>query len=133
MQKPLHLVIFSFGYKYGFPSDANLLLDVRFLPNPFWVEELRPKTGVLPEVSDYVLENDAGNTLLAQLEVQIKFLIEQNLKAEKENLCIAIGCTGGRHRSVAVAERLTALLKKDEINVELSHRDIERDDTESSK
>ncbi len=133
MQKPLHLVIFSFGYKYGFPSDANMLLDVRFLPNPFWVDELRPKTGLIKEVSDYILQSDAGLSLLSHLELQIKFLIEQNTISEKEILQVAIGCTGGRHRSVAVVERLAAILKKDDIEFEVYHRDIDRDATEPGK
>ncbi len=133
MQKPLHLVIFSFGYKYGFPSDANMLLDVRFLPNPYWVDELRPKTGLIKEVSDYILKSDAGLSLLSHLELQIKFFIEQNTITEKEILQVAIGCTGGRHRSVAVVERLAAILKKDDIEFGVYHRDIDRDATEPGK
>lgn len=127
MQKHLHLVIFSFGYKYGFPADANVLLDVRFLPNPYWVKELQPKTGLVKEVSDYILKSEVGGSLLSHLEIHTKFLVEQNEKAEKERLQIAIGCTGGRHRSVAVAEKLAIVLKQDGMKLDIYHRDIDRD------
>lgn len=124
---PFPITLFSFGYKYGVPQDINLLFDVRFLSNPFHVEELRPFTGLEPSISDFVLLNDSGNACLLHLHKMSVFFTEQLKSSNKEGLRIAIGCTGGHHRSVAVTEALTKLLAKDFENVSHFHRDIEKE------
>ncbi len=123
----LEVVLFSFGFKYGAPVDVNVIWDVRFLPNPYWVEELRPQTGRVDKVATYVLESDEGRGFLTLLKPMITFLIEQNSAAGKKSLDIGIGCTGGRHRSVAVTEALADFLDRLSIEHTVYHRDIERD------
>lgn len=123
----LRIVLYSFGFKYGTPVDVNLVWDVRFLPNPYWVEDLRPKTGKVNEVAEYVLQSDEGKSFFLHLEPLLHFLIEQNTAAGKKNVRIAIGCTGGRHRSVAVTEKIAAFLSKFPVKLSVFHRDIERD------
>lgn len=123
----LEVVLFSFGFKYGAPVDVNVIWDVRFLPNPYWVEELRPQTGRVDKVATYVLESDEGRGFLTLLKPMITFLIEQNSAAGKKSLHIGIGCTGGRHRSVAVTEALADFLDRLSIEHTVYHRDIERD------
>lgn len=93
----------AFGYKYGLPMDADLVFDVRFLPNPFYVEELRPLSGLDKPVSDFVMNCTDARRFLEMLTEMLKFLMPLYLEEGKYNLNIAIGCTGGRHRSVAVA------------------------------
>lgn len=123
----LRLVLFSFGFKYGAPVDINQLWDVRFLPNPYWVEELRPQTGLTPEVGAYVLESAAGSHFLSLFLPLVDCVVEESLAAGKKSLRLAVGCTGGRHRSVAVVERLAAALSLPEVDLTVFHRDIERD------
>jgi len=123
----LKIVLFSFGFKYGAPADVNVLWDVRFLPNPYWVEKLRPSTGLVDEVAAYVLESERGKGFIALLRPMIRFLIEQNRAAGKKSLRIAVGCTGGRHRSVAVTEALIDSLEDMPVELTVFHRDIERD------
>jgi UPF0042 nucleotide-binding protein len=123
----LRIVLYSFGFKYGTPVDVNLVWDVRFLPNPYWVEGLRPKTGKVKEVADYVLQSDEGTSFFHHLEPLLQFLVEQNSIAGKNTVRIAIGCTGGRHRSVAVTEKIAAFLLKFPVELSVFHRDIERD------
>jgi len=123
----LKVVLFSFGFKYGAPSDVNVLWDVRFLPNPYWVEKLKPNTGLVDEVAAYVLDSDGGRDFVNLLTPMVVFLVEQNKLAGKKNLRIAVGCTGGRHRSVAVVEALAGFLDNLQIELTLFHRDIERD------
>ncbi len=120
----LPVTIFSFGYKYLPPQDVNLLFDVRFLQNPYHVKELRSSTGQVAEIAEYVLENEAGRECLQQLQRTIRFFATQLQKENKEELRIAIGCTGGHHRSVAVTEALAKLLKKEFPNTSHYHRDI---------
>ena len=91
----LTIVLNSFGFKYGYPVEANMVLDVRFLPNPYWVAELQPKTGKIKEVADYVLKSSAGRSFMGHLEPLLQCIVEQNIIAGKKNLRIAIGCTGG--------------------------------------
>lgn len=129
----LQVVLFSFGFKYGVPADVNVLLDVRFLPNPYWVEELRADTGLVAEVAAYVLESNEGKDFVALLEPMIAFLVEQNRMAEKRTLRIAVGCTGGRHRSVALIEVLVKSVKKMSVDLTFFHRDIGRDTGEEIK
>ena len=123
----LEVVLFSFGFKYGAPVDVNVIWDVRFLPNPYWVEELRPQTGRVDKVANYVLESEEGRGFLSLLKPMTTFLIEQNSAAEKKSLHVGIGCTGGRHRSVAVTEALADFLEGLSIEHTIYHRDIERD------
>lgn len=123
----LRIVLYSFGFKYGTPVDVNLVLDVRFLPNPYWVEGLRPKTGKVKEVADYVLKSTEATSFLLHLEPLLQFLIKQNSTVGKKTVRIAIGCTGGRHRSVAVTEKLAMFLSGMDVKLSVFHRDIERD------
>jgi UPF0042 nucleotide-binding protein len=123
----LQVVLFSFGFKYGVPADVNVLLDVRFLPNPYWVDDLRPDTGLVAEVAAYVLKSDEGKDFVALLKPMIGFLVEQNRMAGKKTLRIAVGCTGGRHRSVALIEALVKSVEKLSVDLTFFHRDIERD------
>jgi len=123
----LNVVLFSFGFKYGTPVDVNYLMDMRFLPNPYWVEELREKTGKEAGVSDYVLLSDQGKATLTHLHSLVDFLVEQNMSAGKTILRIGVGCTGGRHRSVAVTEKIAEHLHANSIKVTVFHRDIDKD------
>lgn len=124
--KPLHITLFSFGFKYGPPGDINLLWDVRFLPNPYWVESLRPLTGLEKSVADYVLRSAEGREFIKLIEPLVLFLVEKNILAEKKELHLAVGCTGGRHRSVAVAQALREILQKQPVELTVFHRDIEK-------
>ncbi len=123
----LRIVVYSFGFKYGFPVDVNMSWDVRFLPNPYWVPELRPKTGKVKEVAEYVLQSGAGLSFFLHLEPLLRFIVEQNLAVGKQTVRLAIGCTGGRHRSVAVTEKIAAFLAQFPVELTVFHRDIERD------
>lgn len=127
--QPLKIIIFSFGFKNGAPVDANQLFDVRFLPNPYWQQELRPKSGLQPEVSAYVLDSKQGQEFLAALEPLLLCTARQSEAAGRQELRIGIGCTGGRHRSVAVVEFLAARLRRDyDWQVQTQHRDIDKDE-----
>jgi len=120
--------VLSFGFKYGVPIDADLIFDVRFLPNPHYVESLRPKTGQDPEVYDYVMKWPETQTFLAKLLDMLQYLIPLYHKEGKSQLVIGIGCTGGKHRSVALAEYLGRMLGTSETEkVRVSHRDAERE------
>ncbi len=123
----LRVVLFSFGFKYGTPVGVNLVWDVRFLPNPYWQDHLRPKTGLVEEVADYVLESEEGIAFLEQLKPMLKFLVEKNIAAGKRSLNIGIGCTGGCHRSVAVTEAIAQYMMDLSVDLSVFHRDIERD------
>ncbi|GAB6191023.1 RapZ C-terminal domain-containing protein [Desulfocastanea catecholica] len=123
----LRVVLYSFGFKYGDPVDVNLVWDVRFLPNPYWVVELRPKTGRVKDVADYVLQSAEAQTFFHHLEPLLQFLVKQNSAAGKKTLRIAFGCTGGRHRSVAVTEKIAAFLGKLPVQLTVFHRDIAKD------
>ncbi len=123
----LPITIFSFGYKYKAPRDANLLFDVRFLQNPYHVKELRSFTGLVATIAEYVLENESGRECLQQLHQTIRFYGQQFKKGEKEELRIAIGCTGGHHRSVAVTEALVRLLREEFTDISHHHRDIHKE------
>ena len=120
--------ILSFGFKYGIPVDADLVFDVRFLPNPYYVDELRPLTGLDERVFNYVMNSDTAGEFADRLEDMINFLIPNYVKEGKTNLVIAIGCTGGKHRSVTLARELyMRLSKNDEYGLRLEHRDVEKD------
>lgn len=122
----LQITVESFGYKYGLPLDADIIMDVRFLPNPHWEEELQPLTGHDPAVRDYVLERSQASRFLDQFEAMMVALVPAYEAEGKSYLTIAMGCTGGRHRSVAVAEDLAARLRARGIAVTTGHRDIAR-------
>ncbi len=123
----LFITILSFGFKYGIPSDADLVFDVRFLPNPYYVEGLRNKTGNDEEVKKYVLSDEMSGEFLKKLYDMIDFLIPRYIAEGKNQLVIAIGCTGGKHRSVTVAGELYKHLSGDnDYGLKLEHRDIER-------
>jgi len=122
----LTVSLVSFGYKYGLPTDADLAFDCRFLPNPFFVEELRPKTGLDQAVADYVLKRDDTQTLLQHLRALLDFALPRYQHEGKSYLTIAIGCTGGRHRSIALVEELKRLLTERGRRVLVRHRDVER-------
>jgi UPF0042 nucleotide-binding protein len=123
----LHLTMLSFGYKYGLPVDADVVIDCRLLPNPHWVDELRPLTGEDDLVRDYVFAQP-GATEFVDAAIGLLRRYEQGYVDEgKHYATIAIGCTGGRHRSVAVAAELARRMRGDGIEVALSHRDVERE------
>lgn len=118
----------SFGFKYGVPIDADLIFDVRFLPNPHYVEHLRPNTGLDPEVYDYVMKWTDTQIFLNKLLDMLNFLIPQYRKEGKSQVVVGIGCTGGKHRSVAIAEYLGKMIGNSETEVvRVSHRDADRD------
>ncbi|MCK8828045.1 RNase adapter RapZ [Natroniella acetigena] len=121
-EKQLNLSVLSFGFKYGVPLDSDLMFDVRFLPNPHYVDSLRPLTGEDKRVQDYVLKWPITQKFKYKLFDMIKFLIPQYIKEGKSHLMIAVGCTGGKHRSVTLAEKLYQELKN-EYNVLIEHRD----------
>ncbi len=123
----LSIAVVSFGYKRGLPSEADLVFDSRFLPNPFFVEGLRGKTGLDPEVVDYLDSIDEFGDFKSRLLDLLGFLIPRFIQDGKSYLTIAIGCTGGRHRSVALAEAIGAALKERGYAVNASHRDVERE------
>ncbi len=119
--------VVSFGFKYGIPRDADLVFDVRFMPNPYYVEDLRHKTGLDAEVNEYVMNSKESVEFVDKLEEMIKFLIPNYIKEGKTQLVIGIGCTGGKHRSITVAKHLYETLKNvEEYGVKLTNRDIER-------
>lgn len=123
----LYLNIMSFGYKYGIPEDADIVMDVRFLPNPFYVDGLREKTGLVSEVREYVLDTADSGVFLTKLNDLIDFLIPRYIDEGKNQLVIAFGCTGGRHRSVTIAEEVYAHLKEHaDYGLNVEHRDINR-------
>ncbi|MGX9726381.1 MAG: RapZ C-terminal domain-containing protein [Candidatus Electronema sp. VV] len=125
--------LFSFGFKYGCP-EANMLLDVRFLPNPYWVPELKERSGLEEPVAAYVLESQAGRELLARLEPLLAFMLDSHRQTGREDFSCAVGCTGGRHRSVAVTEHLRRFLAGTAGSdaLEIFHRDIGRRDDETT-
>lgn len=119
--------IVSFGFKYGMPTDGDLVFDVRFLPNPYYVDALRQQTGNDQEVKDYVMESPIALTFLNKLEDMITFLIPHYIAEGKNQLVICIGCTGGKHRSVTLVNELYNRLEKLEYGLKVEHRDIEKD------
>ena len=126
--KSLNIQLFSFGFKHGTPDDAHLLFDVRFLPNPYWQEELRAKSGLQPEVSAYVVDSGAAQEFLKLLLPLLECIIKQSAASGKEEIRIGIGCTGGRHRSVAVVEYLAVTLEPAaNTQLQVAHRDIAKD------
>ncbi|MEE1227814.1 MAG: RNase adapter RapZ [Lachnospiraceae bacterium] len=121
------VTVLSFGFKYGIPSDSDLLFDVRFLPNPYYDLELRPLTGNDPEIQRYVMGHEDSRAFLKKLVDMVEFLIPRYRKEGKYNLVVSIGCTGGRHRSVTIANALYQALQEMPCSVRVDHRDIDRD------
>lgn len=126
--KNLYVTVLSFGFKYGIPADADLVFDVRFLPNPYYEGELRPRTGKEEAVCAYVMQDGAGEIFLEKLEDLFRFLLPRYVKEGKSQMVIGIGCTGGKHRSVAIAEKLEERLRVwGAYGTRTEHRDIEKD------
>ena len=126
--KNLMITVLSFGFKYGIPSDADLVFDVRFLPNPYYYDDLRKLTGNDQKIQDFVMGYDMAHVFLDKLEDMIRFLIPNYVLEGKNQLVIAVGCTGGKHRSVTLANKLYERLKKQsDYGVKLEHRDIGKD------
>ncbi|MDK2784306.1 MAG: RNase adapter protein RapZ [Bacillota bacterium] len=123
----LLITLVTFGFKQGLPLDADMVFDVRFLPNPYYVEELRPHTGQEEPVRRYVLKWGVTKNFLAKVHNLLEFLIPYFIKEGKTSLVIGIGCTGGRHRSVTIAEELARLLTANKHRVLVQHRDMEKD------
>lgn len=124
-QEGFSVNISSFGFKYGIPIDADLVFDVRFLPNPFYIESMRPLTGLDEEVSSYVLKFNETTEFMTKLIDLVSFMLPQYKREGKRQLIIAIGCTGGQHRSVTLAEYLGNHFK-DQYDTNVSHRDVEK-------
>ncbi len=122
-----YLTFVSFGFKYGIPTDADLVFDVRFLPNPFYVDALKPLTGNDDEVYQYVMESDKAKEFLIKLKDMLDFLIPNYIMEGKTQLVIAIGCTGGKHRSVTLTNALYKKFEHTEYGCKKEHRDIERE------
>lgn len=118
--------IVSFGYKHGLPVDVDVVLDCRFLPNPHWVEDLRPLTGLDEAVRTYVLEQDAAREFLQHLDPLLGSLLPAYVAEGKAYLTLAFGCTGGRHRSVAISEAVAGLLRDRGIEATVVHRDVDK-------
>ena len=125
--KNLFVTILSFGFKSGIPVDADLIFDVRFMPNPYYIDELKHKTGNDDEVKDFVMSSEVSQKFLDKLYDMIKFLIPNYVKEGKNQLVIGVGCTGGKHRSVTVANMLYDRLSEDKnLGIKVAHRDIMR-------
>ena len=126
--KNLFVTILSFGFKYGIPSDSDIVMDVRFLPNPYYVEGLRHKTGNDKEIQDYVMQFPEAGEFVDKLEDMLSFLIPKYIDEGKNQLVISIGCTGGKHRSVTLANELFRRLNVEkDYGLKIEHRDIGKD------
>lgn len=123
---PMEVQVSSFGFKYGLPMEADLVFDVRFLPNPFYVPELRPLTGLDSGVRDYVFSGGQGEDFLHRLEEFVTYLLPRYVDEGKTSLVISVGCTGGHHRSVAIAHALTDFVRRQGYQAAEHHRDMER-------
>ncbi len=126
--KNMYVTVLSFGFKYGIPEDADLVFDVRFLPNPYYDEHLRPLTGQVQAVRDYVMQGGTADVFLKKLFDMIDFLLPNYINEGKNQLVIAVGCTGGKHRSVTIARALYEHLEAvGEYGIRIDHRDIDKD------
>lgn len=126
--KNMYVTVLSFGFKYGIPEDADLVFDVRFLPNPYYDEHLRPLTGHVQAVRDYVMQGGTADAFLKKLYDMIDFLLPNYINEGKNQLVIAVGCTGGKHRSVTIARALYEHLEAaGEYGIRIDHRDIDKD------
>ena len=126
--KSLFVTVLSFGFKYGIPADSDIVMDVRFLPNPYYDPALRPKTGNDEEIRSFVMQHEEANIFIHKLEDMVRFLIPQYISEGKTQLVISIGCTGGKHRSVTLANELFHRLEGGkEYGLKKEHRDIGKD------
>ena len=123
----LFVTVLSFGFKYGIPVDADIVFDVRFLPNPYYIDDLKSLTGNDKAIQDYVMGFDETKEFLNKVEDLIKFLLPNYVKEGKNSLVIAIGCTGGKHRSVTLANAIADAIQQTEYGCKVEHRDIEKD------
>lgn len=123
----LFVTVLSFGFKYGIPVDADIVFDVRFLPNPYYIDDLKSLTGNDKAIQDYVMGFDETKEFLNKVEDLIKFLLPNYVKEGKNSLVIAIGCTGGKHRSVTLANAIADVIQQTEYGCKVEHRDIEKD------
>jgi UPF0042 nucleotide-binding protein len=128
MDERMAISVTSFGFKYGAPIDADLIIDVRFLPNPYYIPNMRYQTGRNKEVRDFVLQNDTTKEFIRRYIALLRFLLPHYIKEGKKHLSIAIGCTGGRHRSVAICEVIYKGLQMNGYNISYGHRDIGKAD-----
>ncbi len=126
-EKQLSITVLSFGFKYGIPVDSDLVFDVRFIPNPFYIPELKQYSGNDEPVKDYVLKQEETINFIEKLTDMLKYLIPNYIKEGKSQLIISIGCTGGRHRSVAIANEVYERLNKENYNSKIEHRDVAED------
>lgn len=126
-EKQLSITILSFGFKYGIPVDSDLVFDVRFIPNPFYIRELKKYSGSDEPVKKYVLDQKETQGFIEKLEDMLRFLIPNYIKEGKRQLIVSIGCTGGRHRSVAIANAIHEQLLNDSFDSRIEHRDISED------
>jgi UPF0042 nucleotide-binding protein len=124
--RTMNVFLTSFGYKYGIPHDTDMILDVRFLPNPYFVSELRAHDGLKREVEEYVLKNEETRTFLDRLYSLLEFTLPLYEREGKSSLTVALGCTGGRHRSVVLVEELHKRLAAGKFRIHVKHRDIEK-------
>ncbi|MBR6638312.1 MAG: RNase adapter RapZ [Lachnospiraceae bacterium] len=133
--KNIMVTILSFGFKYGIPNDSDLVFDVRCLPNPFYIDELKPLTGNDKEVMDYVMGFEPSKVFLDKLEDMLRFLIPNYILEGKNQLVVSVGCTGGKHRSVTLANELFKRLEQNDegYGIKVEHRDIERDRIRTNK
>ncbi len=122
----MNITVVSFGFKYGIPLDADMVLDVRFLPNPFYVESLRRKSGMVTEVGEYIWKWPITQQFMGKVTEFVEFLVPNYVKEGKSQLIVAIGCTGGLHRSVFVASKIHESLKNKGYKVNLDHRDVKK-------
>jgi UPF0042 nucleotide-binding protein len=125
----LQVSVISFGYKYGTPRDADVVIDVRFLPNPHWVDELRPLPGTDDRVRTYVKGQQTYREFMRRLRALLGFMVPGFVAEGKAYLAVAVGCTGGQHRSVVVADELAAFFRDKGLPVSVDHRDLDRDDS----
>ena len=131
LETEIMVTVVSFGFKYGIPVDSDLVFDVRFLPNPFYIPELKPYSGLEKPVKEYVFSFDETKTFVNKLTDLLEYLIPNYKKEGKRQLIISIGCTGGRHRSVAIANRTYEILNHKGFNANIDHRDINEDSNRS--
>lgn len=124
--QPMSIDIVSFGFKYGIPLDSDLVFDVRFLPNPFYEPDLKPLTGLDAPVRDFIMSYPQSRLFCDKLTDMIRFLVPQYVEEGKSNLVISVGCTGGKHRSVAVAQFLFGAMQTEGINCQILHRDKDK-------
>jgi len=122
------IVLSSFGYKFGLPADAGWVVDARMIRNPFWVPELRPHTGLEAPVRDYVLADPAARELIDRVHDLLRWSSRHYAERGRDPLHVAVGCTGGRHRSVALVEALGECLRDDGLEVTIQHRDVHQPD-----